>query len=230
MKKKYEWDLNLFYSASDDPKIEIDSVAFEKAYEAFAKKYDTAHKSYLTNSDALLTVLTDYEKLREKDGPNPYLYFHYKRDLDGRDIAVTSRASLLSNRFAKAYNQIRFFIVSLTKIPIDTQNKFLADNKLARYRYFLSCIFADGKHTLSAVEENILSLKDLPAYQMWIEHNERILSSLNITWKGKKMPLQESLSKVLSLRSASERAKMSALNNMVCTFLHLPNYPSSNNP
>lgn len=208
---KYKWSLDLLYSSPTDPKIEKDMQESEDAFSTFANKFDVEDKLYLNNQEELLKVLSEYEALCKHSIPRPLLYFFYKQSLDSSDTFVNAQNALLSNRMAKIANMIHFFPISLGKIPKEQQKEILENPKLAHFHYLLKCIFSDAKHQLSISEEKILSLKNLPAKELWISHNDKILDSQIIKWNNKKLPISQAMGLISGLKTANQRKKLSEI-------------------
>lgn len=212
---KLEWDLTLLYKSPIDPQIEKDMLKFEILHADFAKKYDLKEKRYLSDETALLEALTDYEKLSAEASAKPLYYFHYRQHMDSQDKMANEKTALFSARLAKAGNLLQFFNVSFGKISEKKQKEFLASKKLSRFKVILERAFADAKHLLSESEENIISLKRLPAYELWIQGNEKLLGSKFVIWpKGKgakEMPLTEAFGLIPSLEKSADRQALASL-------------------
>ncbi|MFA6602140.1 MAG: M3 family metallopeptidase [Candidatus Paceibacterota bacterium] len=204
------WNLSLFYSSDQDPKIETDMKEVENLFEAFAKSFDTPIKDYLTDRSKLLAALEEYEKLMGKSSPWPLLYYIFKRDTNGGHSLATAKINNFTQRLTKVENRIRFFEIALGSIPPEKQAEFLDSFKLKHFSYFLSCLFSDAKHLLSLPEEKIMALKSQTSQEMWVSQNSRILSSQSLVWKGKTLPMAEALDLVASLKTQKERASLSA--------------------
>ncbi|MBP7831802.1 MAG: M3 family oligoendopeptidase [Candidatus Pacebacteria bacterium] len=203
MKHKTEWNLGLMYSSPKDPKIEKDVVAIEKAIAAFAKKYSKNDK-YLKDAGFLKKALDDYESL--DDTPNPMPYFYLFLDINSGHKDAEAGKNRISQRLTAAGNQLIFFRIALGKIPKDMQKKFLADPRLAKYRYFLEQIFASSKYVLTEAEEKIMSLKNLSSRELWVSGQESLLSKQTVTIKGKVMPLSEAALKAKDLPTKERHA------------------------
>jgi oligoendopeptidase F len=204
------WNLGLLYKSPTDPQIEKDMRGIEKMCEDFAGTYGS-RQVYLTDEKILLNALVEYEKLLAHLECKPYLYFHSLKDIDATNQVATAQLQLLSNRMAQATNKILFFEISLGKLGQKEQAALLKSPALAHFHVFLSRIFDDARHTLSEAEEKILNLKSLPAREMWIEGNNRILNVKNVTWKGKKLPLAEAEQKIHTIVNAKERYALAGL-------------------
>jgi len=204
-----KWNLALLYKSPTDPQIERDVRSFERSHEAFAKRYDTPKHEYLSDPVVLDKAITDLEKMMAV-GDKPLLYFYYLRDIEADNKIALSQIPLLDNRMTKAANAVTFFAVLLGKIPLKKQKEFLADKRLTKHKVFLQRVFDDARHRLSVEEEKIMSLKSLPAYEMWVSGNEKALNMLTVPWKGKDIPMAKALNTVQGLPSARERARLSA--------------------
>ncbi len=207
------WNLKLFYSSPSDPQIEKDVTLAEEKWGAFAQKYDVKKKLYLTDASALLEMLTEYEDLLTKTMWKPLMYFYFTRDLDSKNKTAVSQIPLLENRGAHLNNKTIFFEVSLGEITLKKQKEFLATPKLTHFKVFLQRIFSDASHLLSVPEEKILTLKAMPAHNMWTTGNQKLLNSKSVTWKGKSLPIPQAANLISDLQKASDRKKLSDIIN-----------------
>ncbi len=195
---KTTWNLGLLYKNHEDPQIETDIKAIEKAYAAFDKKY-RGKTDYLKNEGKLLVALTDFESLFKKLAiSKPLQYFQLAQDLSD-DAIARAKSTQIMERLTKNEHKIVFFELSLAKIPAQLQKKFLSSKKLSHFRYFLKCIFDRAKHDLSEAEEKIMGLKSIPAYQQWITATDKILNKQVVEFQGKKLPVAEASQKIHDL-------------------------------
>ena len=209
--RKKEWDLTQLYSSPKDPKIEKDMQETEKVFADFAKKYDVADKQYLKDTDKLHRALRDYEKIHEYAIPRPLFYFFFVQSLDSSDDFANAQNALLGNRMAKASSLTTFFLIAVGLIDVKKQKEFLTDPKLKHFKFLLECIFNDAKHHLSVPEEKLMSLKSLPAREMWSSHNNKILNSQVIIWNKKKIEINKALEMIPDQKSSAQRKKLSGL-------------------
>jgi oligoendopeptidase F len=195
---KTTWNLGLLYKNHEDPQIEKDIKAIEKAYAAFDKKYRDK-TDYLKNETKLLAALTDFEALFKKLAiSKPLQYFQLAQDLSN-DALARAKSTQIMERLTKNEHKIVFFELSLAKVPAPLQKKFLASKKLSHFRYFLKCIFDRARHDLSEAEEKIMGLKSIPAYQQWITATDKILNKQVVEFQGKKLPVAEASQKIHDL-------------------------------
>ena len=211
MNKNHQWNLGLLYSSEKDPKIEADLKSIEKKIAAFAKKYDTADKAYLTDDSKLLKSLNDYEELISTTDEKPLAYFHFLQDIDAKNKTAPAQVSLMTNRLAQVHNKLEFFENSLGDIDASRQKSLLKDKTFLKFHVQLKRIFDGAKHKLSVQEEKIMNLKSLPAYDMWIDGNERMLNMRSVMWEGKKIALAEAMNRIQNIPKADLRRKLNAL-------------------
>jgi len=221
-KLRYEtkWNFKLLYPFSKDKRIEEDTLAIEQAYIEFAKKY-SGESEYLAEPKALLTALSDWEKLVENTSVwKPVLYFSYISSLDSANEEAVAKTSLLTSRFLKSANMILFFPIALGKIANDLQHKFLNDKTLSHHHYFLKRIFEQGKYNLTEAEEKIVNLKSQPAYSMWVDGQEKLLTSQQVTFKGKVFPITEALQMISQLPTKDRRELSNTINKKLKEISH----------
>jgi oligoendopeptidase F len=202
---KTAWDFGLFYKNAEDPRIEHDVRAAEKACAAFAKEFAGTH--FTDEHSSLLKALSAYEKLcAMPEFERPMRYFGYRKEIDAKDSAAEKMLNKLSDRLTKAGNLLVFFDLALGAISKDQQEKILADEKFLPYRYYLARAFLNAKYNLTEPEEKILNLKSLPASQLWVAGTEKILNQKIVRHKGKDLPLMEALNLVSTLPKKERHA------------------------
>lgn len=200
-----QWDLTLLYTGADDPRIEKDVRATERACAGFAKKY--ADRVFVRSNKTLLQALSDYEKLAAMpEGDRPIRYFMFRREIDATDAVAEKYLNKLSDRLTKAGNQLVFFTLALGALPKEKQTALLRDPAFIHYRYYLKNVFEDAQYNLTEPEEKILNLKSLPASQLWVAGTEKILNKATVTAGDKTMPLMEALTQVGKLPKKQRRA------------------------
>lgn len=203
------WNLGLLYKGHNDPQIEKDMKAIEKAYGTFERKY-RGKTDYLKNEKKLLQALTDFEAIfLDTAVSKPLYYFQYHMDIHN-DSASRAESTKLMSRLQKNENKIVFFELSLAKIPVAIQKKFLKSKKLSHYKYYLFNVFRRAKHDLSEPEEKVLGLKSIPAYVHWLTATEKILNKQTVPFTGKDISLAEADQKIHDLPLKERRELHSA--------------------
>lgn len=210
-KIKKEWDFSMFYKGKNDPNIEKDLMATERAYASFARKYEK-NDSYLKSAHKLAQACRDYETLlASPKAVRPYAYFGLLKIKNSSDDEVTAKLTKVDDRLTNAGNKLVFFKLSLGKIPPVTQKQYLKHSALMPYRYFLEKVFARSKYHLPEGEEKLLSLVSTPAYDMWRNAFDKLLSNQVIEFEGKKMPINEALGQLSQLPTKERRLLDSAI-------------------
>lgn len=177
-KLKTNWNLGLLYKNDSDPQIQKDLDEVKSKSYKFINKWKD-RKDYLTNSSALLESLVEYDNWNRKYSTDGYVgyYFGLKKYLDQSNPEIKARLNKITEFAIKIQNDIHFYEINLSKIPSNKQKDFLADNNLAKYHYFLKCLFDAGKHTLTQQEERILNLKDQTSSSNWVSMVAEFIST-----------------------------------------------------
>lgn len=215
---KTTWDLeNLYYKSLDDPQIEKDVEAYEKAQEDFAKKY-SEDKSFLTDPKALAEALSSIEEISKTGPAKPLYYLFFVKDLDATNTKAMALDAKLSERYTKAGNKTIFFDVELGKVSKEQQKTFLEAPELEQYRYYLEQLFENAQFTLSEKEENILSLKSEVSRSRWVNMTQTIEAKKMVPFSDGDLPLPEAIERINELPEEKRRelwkSLVSVLKNM----------------
>jgi oligoendopeptidase F len=171
-----KWNFTDMFSGDNDPKIEKNRKLSEQKTNAFVKKWKQ-RTDYLEDPKILVQALQDYEAWTEKyagGGDEPY-YFGLRFTQNQTDTKVKAKMQLSDDFTKKLQNEIRFFSLSVSKIPEKVQSKFLNSPELAKYKHYLEMAFADAKYLLTEREEMIMSMKSSTSYSNWVEMTETFL-------------------------------------------------------
>ncbi len=186
---KTEWDLTLLYKSISDPQIDADVQAIEKACADFSKKY-SKNNTYTTDKVLLLKALKDYEKTLAIVGSSkPYSYPALMRDVDSANTKAQAKMNQVLNEVTKSMNNMVFFPLALGKIDTSIQKSVNADSNFKKYNYFLNSLWKKAKYQLSEDVEKVLALKSMPAHQMWVDTQAKLLSLQTIPYKKKQITL-----------------------------------------
>jgi len=80
-------------------------------------------------------------------------------------------------------NSIQFFILNISKIPIEKQKEFLNDKSLDKYNHFLKTLFNYSKYILSDNEEKIFNIKSKTSHSNWVSMLSELLSKQTLEVK-----------------------------------------------
>jgi oligoendopeptidase F len=213
MTQRTTWNLGLLYKGNNDPEIEKDLKAIEKACTAFEKKYKG--KDFTSTASKLKVALDDSEKLSLAiKGSKPWWYFALKVDLDSGDSNSSARATKYEQRITEATNRVTFFHLEIAKISKQKQKEFLKNKVLHPYKYQLEKIFRSAKYNLTEGEEQLADLLSQPAYGAWIDGREKFLYQQTVEFKGKKIPVVEVVSTLSEYKEADRKALAEKLNEV----------------
>ena len=210
-KLKTEWDLTgLYYKNENDPKLEADVVAAEKAYAGFVKKWQK--KDVTKSAKVLAQALTEYETLTGLAATaKPGRYLSLRLALNVNDSIATKRLALLSKRYRELSDSMLFFPLAIASVPKSAQKSLLAAKELARFRYYLVRTFIGADHKLTEAEEKIISLKSAQSYGMWVDMVEKIISSRTVQFKHNAIAIPEALERISTLSAADKKELWAAI-------------------
>lgn len=194
------WNLGLLYKSDNDPQIEKDLIALEKACKAFEKKY--RGKDFVSTSTKLKQALDDAAKRDSLNGGKPCRYFSLKMSIDTGDTALSAHMAKYEERITKAMNGTAFFYLDIAKIPKADQKKYLKDPILREYAYMLKKVFEHAKHNLSEKEEQLMDLLSQPSYSMWVDGADKLLNEQVIPFGKEKLPLPKAIMGLPTMKSA----------------------------
>lgn len=202
---KTKWELDrLYYKSEKDPQIEKDLTKTETAYLSFAKKW--RKRDFTKTASTLLASLSEYEALSAMpESSKAGRYFSLRTALNANDTAAEKQLALLSERMRKLGDEILFFTLTIGKIPKKDQQRFLKDETLAPYHYYLKRVWLGASHDLSEAEEKIINLKGRQSYGMWVDMVEKIISNRTVKFKGKDVPINEGLELLDLLKPAGKK-------------------------
>lgn len=199
------WNLKQLYSSLEDPHIERDMKTLEREARAFAKKYRCNH-TFTKNKKALLRALQDSKKLSEKiSSGKPLMYVMYVKELDSENERARALLQQYSERLTKAGNEVLFFDLAVGKLDPKLQKAVLKDPAFKEFHYLLKRWFESARHQLTEPEEKIMSLKNTPAYDLWVEGLEKSLNKKTVAFKGKELPIAEAQNLISTLEVEDRR-------------------------
>ncbi len=127
--EEVSWNLADLYQAGDDPALEQDFAAVEKAASEFAGRY----RGRVAGLDAgqMAALLRDYEQIEETGGKiGSYAYLSWSANTeDPAGGALLQRATEFGSRVSQ---QMVFFTLEWANAPDEAANALLADPSLAR--------------------------------------------------------------------------------------------------
>ncbi len=175
--KKTEWNLNCLFKGINDPTIEEKRKKWLVKTQEFISKWKQ-RKDYLENPKIMKEALDEYEKWGELYGSeaDECYYFWLKNKQNQNDSEIKAKFNKIEEFSKKIINDINFFTLNISKIPLKIQGEFLKNPDLKKYKHFLERLFDEGKYLLSEGEEKIMNLKSTTSYSYWVKMISEFLS------------------------------------------------------
>ena len=217
------WNLRPLFRSDDDPEIERALKTVEKESYAFIDKWKS-RRDYLRDPSLMRQALDEYEawsRYYGTDGSAGY-YFWLRTQQDQNDPLLKAKFNKVEEFSKKIQNEIQFFPLRISKIPLNQQQKFLRHPGLGVYRHFLGRIFAESRYLLSEPEERILNLKSAASHSNWVKMTSGFLADEERTvlredgTKGR-VTFSEILSLINSRNKKTRDSAAAALNGIVAS-------------
>ena len=207
-KEKTVWDLTLLYKSINDPRIERDINFIDNCITDFSKKYHTDNLEFINSKDTILVALGDYNDLLDKlERIKIYTYFHSIHDINLSDNKIKAKKNKVFEQLNDIDRKLIFFKDAISKIKSLIQEEIMKDLAFGDFHYFLKRIF-ENKHRLTPAEENIMSLKRLPAHGMWVDMAKKAYSTTMLKWKGKMIDINEAHQILTKMTNIGQREKL----------------------
>ncbi len=207
-KSKTTWDLTIIYKSINDPRIESDIKVIENSITKFVSKYDKVPLEFTKTKESVFEVLKDYDTLLDTlESMKVVTYFYCLADINLTDNKIRAKKNKILERLNDFDRKLIFFRDGLSKIESNVQKEILNDKSFASHHYFLKRIF-ENKHRLSPAEENIMSLKKLPAHGMWVDMAKKAYSTVKLNWKGKVYDANEASQIISKMTDLKRREKL----------------------
>jgi oligoendopeptidase F len=174
---KTKWNLKQLYSDIDDLQIQKDIERSIKEVNKFVSKWKD-NKEYMKDPKVLAKALKEYEKLLEEPGicDKPSYYLFLKSSLNKQDTKIKAKQNKLHDISLKLANDIQFFSINISKIPVSKHSLFLKEPLLEKYTNYLKNNFKWAKYTLSDKEERIFNIKSKTSHTNWKKMTSELLS------------------------------------------------------
>ncbi len=176
MTDQLRWDTNRLYPSPDSPELESDFTRAALDARYFRECYQG--KVAALDAKGLLEALTGYEQLQEK-AVLPQLYSHLLFASDSESDShktLMQRAMEFGNEVAR---EILFFDLEVMAIPAESFDAIATDDRLARYRHYLSSVRKFQPYSLPEREEQLLTQKNLTGIQAFSKLFDELTTSLS---------------------------------------------------
>ncbi len=149
IEEQYKWNLNSMYQSSEE--VLKDLALVKELLEKF-----TDYQGKLTNKDTLLEALLLQDRM-DQIVEKSYSYSHMKLDEDNTNTKSLALFDQVRSLYILYSEGTSFFIPELMKLDLATLQGFADDAKFKDYRHFIQEISRNKEHTLSDIEEKLLS-------------------------------------------------------------------------
>jgi oligoendopeptidase F len=187
------WDLSDFYQGVDDPAIDRDLDAADRAADAMAARY-RGHVAEL-GARELGELLQQYESIGEISGrAGSYAFLSWSTDT--ADPARGALLQRITERTSQLSQKLVFFELEWANAPDSAAAALLADPALTRFRHFLELARRYRPHLLSEPEEKILSEKDVTGRAAWSRFFDEVQSAARFEIDGQTLTREQVLSQL----------------------------------
>lgn len=180
-----EWSLDVLYQSYQDEKFTNDLKKLQDRISSI-KEYvsSLAKKDPKTALPEILNQLEDYYVLSCK--LNFYTQLRQSTNTtDSETAAILGRIEDLTSRLSKDVAAIKKYVGSLTNL----EQLIAEDDKLKGYAYLLGEMKEEARYTLSDEAEDVVAKMNLSAGSAWSMMHQYLTSTLEVDYKGEKIPL-----------------------------------------
>ncbi len=154
------WDLSDLYAGLDDPAIERDLRAAERAAQKFSKRYRGKLSRVIATPATLAAVLNEYEDIQETLGvPGSYAYLRYAEA--PADEARGAFLQKINVRSVAISQELMFFELELATLPEKKLLRLAKAPVMKRLRHYVEKVLIYKPHRLSEAEERLLDERNL---------------------------------------------------------------------
>jgi oligoendopeptidase F len=180
------WDLSIFYSTANDPRLELDMEAVQQSVDAFVTLY-RGRVAQLKAAE-MLEAIQALEAIYDKSGR----IGNYASLLFSEDTANPAYGALVqkATEFGAQMNQkLVFFDLEWNQADDTHARSLIADPLLAHYRHMLEAERRYKPYQLSEIEEQLLVEKSVTGRSAWTRFFTQLTSSIRIDLNGQKVNL-----------------------------------------
>ncbi len=206
------WDLKDLYKSSKDPKISLDLLSIEKKSQNFEKKYEK--KVAKLSSPNLYKAISELEKIDETiDRILSYAQLLHTEDLNNEKNKIFLQQ--MQEKITTYYSSLIFFNLEINSLSQAKFNNHLKNNKIKKYKYWMSNIRKFRKHMLNKDLEKLMQDKNLTSRNAWIKLFDETIASLKFDFKNKKLSSAEVLNLLSDSNSLNRKLAAAALGKVL---------------
>ncbi len=184
----YRWNLECFYDAANDPRLEADLSAYAKDAAAFRAAYQGGL------AERLGSALTEYGRLDSLANKMlAYLFLKFSTDTTATEIE-SRMAEVQQNVSAISGEELTFFELEVIALPDETIADLAArDRVVAGHLPWIARIRRYRTHVFGEAIESALAKRSPYGAGAWAEFHDKVESLLRFEWEGEKRPLTDML-------------------------------------
>jgi oligoendopeptidase F len=187
------WDLSIFYSGSDDPKINSDTAEIRERADRFASQYK-GRVAGLSPSE-LVEAVREMEQIFEggvRLGNFAYLNYATRQN----DPAANALLAKVEEYGADLAGRLIFFKLEWLAAPDEHAQQVLSDPAAEPYRHYLEAERRFKPYQLSEAEEQLLLEKAVTGRQAWQRYYDQVIASIRVPFRGEQITLAEASTKI----------------------------------
>jgi oligoendopeptidase F len=187
------WDLSVFYSRVDDPKMQSDMQSLIQQVEAFAKQY----KGRVAQLDAeeMMDAINELEAIYDQQGRiSGFASLLYSTDANNPAYgALIQKIIEFSSQVDK---KLVFFDLEWNNTDDAAAQKVMDDPTLAKYRHMLDATRRYKPYQLSEAEEQVLTEKSVTGRDAWVRFFTQLMGALRLNYEGESVPMTPVLNRM----------------------------------
>ncbi len=215
------WDLTIYYSGHDDPRIDADLKAAHARAEALATHYK-GRIADLSPAD-LHAMIEEYEGIVEL-GFNAAVYAQLYWSIDTGDAARGALLMKANEQNSQLQQALVFVDLELANAPAEQIKAWLAADELAGYRHWIEVQEHRKPFLLTEPEERILAEKSVTGAQAWDRLFDQLHSHIRYEWQGEQVPLEAILNQLYSPERETRKAAQESITAGLRDNLHITGY------
>lgn len=206
----YEWNLDILYKGTDDPKFISDLQELDTKIEEIILFADQlAPNKEAQTIEEILRIQEDYSLLFGR----LYSYVGLRQTVNTSDAEIVSLVGTLmqkNSQITKPLTLMKLYIANCKDLE-----KYIEENEfLQEYKYLLEKIKEDATYTLSEDIEGLFAQMDISGGSAWGDLQSSLTSTLEVEYNGEMITLSEvrnlAYDKDASVRKAAYEAELAA--------------------
>ena len=187
------WDLSVFYSGADDPKLDADIESVKSLVDDFAAQFrgKLAAMSAADYHSAYEALEAIYDLLGRLES---FAFLNFSTDT--ADADWQGLVARMQDLEAEVRQNLVFFELEWNALDDDAAAAVLEDPALARYRYFLEAERRYKPYRLTEPEEQIVIETQLTGSSAWTRFFTQLTSSFRFDWLGDEVTMPLVLNKL----------------------------------